>query len=312
MSAHEPMDPNCIACSTAPSIERIIDGRPRDLGGFAVTRVLPSIGRRQVGPFIFFDHMGPADFPPNGGMDVLPHPHICLATVTYLFEGEILHRDSLGSEQIIRPGAINWMTAGRGIVHSERTPVELRRTGFRVHGLQLWIALPKELEESEPDFRHYPAESLPQGDVRGVTVRVLCGSAYGMTSPVRTLSRLVYVECTMPAGAALELPLEEERAAYVVEGSISCGAERATSGRMLVFARGSSPVLRAESEARVVLIGGDALDGPRHIYWNFVSSSKERIEQAKVDWREGRFPKVPGDESEGIPLPEDAPKNERV
>jgi redox-sensitive bicupin YhaK (pirin superfamily) len=306
MSWTEASDPQCATCPTTPAVARIIDARARDLGGFAVGRVLPSAEQRLVGPFIFFDHMGPAEFPPDTGMDVRPHPHVNLATVTYLFEGEIVHRDSLGSEQTIRPGAINWMTAGRGIVHSERTPAELRRTGFRVHGLQLWVALPKELEETEPDFRHYPAESLPRRDLNGVSVCVMAGSAYGMTSPVRTLSRLLYVEAVMPAGTELAVPPEEERAAYVVDGVIACGAERASAGRMLVFAEGSSPVLRAETRARVVLIGGAPIDGPRHVYWNFVSSSKERIERAKVDWREGRFPKVPGDEEELIPLPDGA------
>lgn len=304
MSFHRPADLDRKRSQAAPSIERIIPGRPRDIGGFTVNRVLPVAGRRMVGPFLYFDHMGPEEFSKGAGMDVLPHPHIHLATLTYLFEGELLHRDSLGSEQIIRPGAINWMTAGRGIVHSERTPEELRRKGSRIHGLQLWVALPMALEESEPEFRHYPAESLPRGEVDGISLRVLAGSAYGMTSPVRTLSRLFYVECVMPAGAELEIPHEEDRAAYVVEGVVRCDEERVEARSMLVFAKGSAPRLRAESEARVVLIGGDTLDGPRYMYWNFVSSSEERIEKAKADWREGRFPKIPGDDGERIPLPE--------
>lgn len=310
MSRHHPNEPDRIR-PLRPSIEKLITSRPRTLGGIPIGRVLPVVGKRQVGPFVFFDQMGPVDLPAGSGIDVGPHPHIGLATVTYLFEGELLHRDSLGSELVIRPGAINWMTAGRGIVHSERTPPELWRTGSRIHGLQIWVALPRDLEEAEPDFVHYPAESLPRGEVNGVEVRVLCGSAYGMSSPVRTASRTLYVECVLPAGAELELPEEEERAAYVVEGEIDCEGERASSGRMLVFAERSAHVVRAVTKARLVVIGGDALDGPRHIHWNFVSSSRERIEEAKSDWREGRFPKVPGDEGEPIPLPEDAPKQDR-
>lgn len=303
MSRRETRHPAGALPSTTP-IERVIDARARELGGVPIGRVLPVVGKRQVGPFVFFDQMGPVELPPGAGIDVDPHPHIGLATVTYLFEGALLHRDSLGSERVIRPGDINWMTAGRGIVHSERTPQELRRMGSRLHGLQLWVALPRDLEEAEPDFVHYPAESLPRGEVGGVELRVLCGSAYGKSSPVRTASRTLYVECVLPAGKELELPNEEERAAYVVEGAIDCEGERAEAGRMLVFAEGSSPVLRPEADTRLVLIGGDALDGPRHIDWNFVASSRERIEQAKADWREGRFPKVPGDAGEPIPLPD--------
>ncbi len=287
-------------------IETIIDAQSRVIDGFPVGRVLPNIKRRMVGPFIFIDHIGPIDAAPGTALDVRPHPHINLATVTYLFEGEILHRDSLGFEQTIRPGAVNWMTAGRGIVHSERTPAELRRTGFRMHGVQLWIALPQEHEEVEPDFRHFPAEALPSVSRGDVHLSVLVGSVYGVTSPVPTLSRLFYVDARLPQGAELSLPNEEERAAFVVEGTISCGEERAEVGRLLAFAPESAPLLRAESDARIMLLGGDALDGPRHIFWNFVSSSKQRIEQAKDDWREGRFPKVPGDDQEFIPLPEGA------
>lgn len=291
-----------------PAVEKLIPSRPHTLGGVPIARVLPVARQRQLGPFVFLDHMGPVDLPAGSGIDVGPHPHIGLAAVTYLFEGALLHRDSLGSERIIRPGDINWMTAGRGIVHSERTPPELRQTGSRLHGLQLWVALPHALEDAEPDFLHYPAESLPRGEVGGASIRVLCGTAYGMTSPVRTASRTLYAECLLPAGVALEVPEEEERAAYVVEGEIDCEGERVSAGHMAVFAKGSSPVLRATTTTRLALLGGDALDGPRHIHWNFVSSSRERIERARADWREGRFPKVPGDEGEPIPLPEDAPK----
>jgi redox-sensitive bicupin YhaK (pirin superfamily) len=283
----------------------VIDARARDLGGFTVGRVLPSAERKLIGPFIFFDHMGPATFPPGRGIDVRPHPHIGLATVTYLFEGEIVHRDSLGSHQPIRPGDVNWMTAGRGIVHSERTGTRLRASGARLDGLQLWVALPRRHEETDPEFHHHPARDLPAVDIAGTKVRVLAGSAFGETSPVRTFSPLFYVDAAMPAGSDLPLPDPyEERAAYVVSGTVECGEQRADRGRMLVFAPGAAVTLRAVSDARVALVGGAPIDGERHIFWNFVASSRERIEQAKRDWREGRFPKVPGDEQEFIPLPE--------
>jgi len=282
-----------------------IDARTRDLGGFTVGRVLPSGARKLIGPFIFFDHMGPATFPPGRGIDVRPHPHIGLATVTYLFEGEIVHRDSLGSHQPIRPGDVNWMTAGRGIAHSERTGSDLRQSGARLDGLQLWVALPLRHEETDPEFHHHPARDLPAVDIAGTKIRVLAGSAFGETSPVRTFSPLFYVDAAMPAGSRLPLPDQyEERAAYVVSGKVECGEQRAERGRMLLFAPGAPATLRAVSDARVALVGGAAIDGERHIFWNFVSSSQARIEQAKRDWREGRFPKVPGDEQEFIPLPE--------
>jgi redox-sensitive bicupin YhaK (pirin superfamily) len=288
-----------------PPLASVIDARTRDLGGFTVARVLPSSARRMVGPFIFFDHMGPADFPPGRGVDVRPHPHIGLATVTYLFEGEIVHRDSLGSHQPIRPGDINWMTAGRGIVHSERTGAELRRTGSRLNGLQLWVALPRQHEQIAPEFHHHPAGDLPCIEIAGSRIRVLAGSAFGERSPVRTLSSLFYADVAMPAGSELPLPEEhEERAAYIVDGVVDCAGERAGRGRMRVWTGGADARLRAVSDARVALIGGAPLDGERHLFWNFVSSSQARIEQAKRDWREGRFPNVPGDEREFIPLPE--------
>ena len=305
MSVLPAIDPTCTTCASTPAIQLILDARPRDIGGFAVQRLLPSSARRLVGPFIFFDHMGPADLPPGTGMDVRPHPHIGLATVTYLFEGEIIHRDTLGSHQPIRPGDINWMTAGRGIAHSERTSPELRRAGSRMNGLQLWVALPLAHEETEPKFHHYPGETLPSIDLAGARARVLAGTAYGVRSPVQTFSPLFYVEVAMPAGSELPVPLEHvERAAYVVAGAIECGAERAEPGRMLVFTPGAQVLLRARADSRLALIGGAPIDGKRNIYWNFVSSSKERIEQAKRDWKEGRFPKIPGDEVEFVPLPE--------
>ena len=267
--------------------------------------MLPSAALRMVGPFTFFDQMGAVVFGQGQGLDVRPHPHIGLATVTYLFEGEILHRDSLGFHQPIRPGDINWMNAGRGIVHSERTPQEHRQNGSRLHGLQLWVALPLAHEEASPSFHHHPGATLPEWDHGGVRLRVLAGTAYEMTSPVETLSPLFYVDAVMSAGSELALPVgHEERAIYVVEGALGCGAERAGAGRMLVFAKEAKVVLRAELATRIVLLGGAPLDGKRYIDWNFVSSSKERLERAKRDWKEGRFPKVPGDDLELMPLPE--------
>ncbi len=297
-------DPSCTTCMTNPAIETIIEGRTRDLGGFTVARLLPAAACRHVGPIVFFDHMGPATLAPGHGIDVRPHPHIGLATVTYLFEGEIVHRDSLGFVQPIEPGAINWMTAGRGIVHSERTGAGPRASGSRLHGVQLWVALPTMHEETDPDFRHHPAATLPEIDVDRARLRILVGSAYGVTSPVRTLSSLFYVEARLPAGGELTMPAApRERAAFVVDGAVSCGDTRVESSRMIVFAPGSRAALRAGSEARLMLLGGAPLDGERHLWWNFVSSSKARIEQAKRDWAEGRFAPVPG-ETESIPLPE--------
>ena len=267
--------------------------------------MLPSPARRLIGPFVFFDHMGPADFAPGHGLDVRPHPHIGLATVTYLFDGEIVHRDSLGSHQSIRPGDINWMTAGRGIVHSERSGLEQRRAGSRLHGLQLWVALPLAHEETEPEFHHHPAATLPSLDLGGAHIRVLAGNAYGKTSPVKTFSPLFYADVLLPAGAELPLLSEHaERAAYVIDGAVCAGQVRSELARMLVFPKSAEVVLRAMADARIILIGGAPIDGARHIWWNFVSSSSARIEQAKRDWREDRFPKVPGDEAESIPLPE--------
>jgi redox-sensitive bicupin YhaK (pirin superfamily) len=302
MSVQPVLDPQC---SRVP-VERatMIDARPRDLGGFEVRRLLPSAARRMVGPFTFFDQMGAVTFPTGQGLDVRPHPHIGLATVTYLFEGEILHRDSLGSQQSILPGDINWMTAGRGIVHSERTPPERRRDGSRLYGLQLWVALPLASEEAAPSFHHYPGTTLPERDHAGVRLRLLAGTAYEMTSPVETLSPLFYADAVMAAGSELALPSgHEERAVYVVQGVLRCGTLRAEAGRMLVFEGEAKPVLAAERVTRVVLMGGAPMDGKRFIDWNFVSSSQERIAQARSDWQEGRFPKVPGDDAEFMPLP---------
>lgn len=293
------------ACTSTAAIETIIEPRLRDLGGFQVRRVLPSVRRRRVGPFVFLDHLGPTEFGAGVGIDVRPHPHIGLATVTYLWEGAILHRDSLGSAQRITPGAINWMTAGRGIVHSERTPPAERARAERVHGIQLWVALPLEHEETVPDFQHHPTHTLPCFERDGTSVRVLAGSAFGQVSPVRVLSPLFYADVWLRAGAEIALPLEyAERAAYLVEGALACGAESLVEPQLLVFHGGIPVTLRAQADTRVLLLGGAELEGTRLLWWNFVSSSSERLELAKRDWKEGRFPLVPGDAEERIPLPD--------
>ena len=288
----------------AGAIIQQITGRQRDLGGFEVRRVLPAFSRQRVGPFIFFDHFGPVTFPPGHGMDVRPHPHIGLATVTYLFEGQMLHRDSLGSLQTIRPGDVNWMVAGRGIVHSERTPADARATGGSMHGLQLWVALPTELEEVEPRFEHRDMATLPVVERAGASLRVIAGSAYGVTAPTGVLSPTLYVDVTLAAGASVAVDGEhEDRAVYVVDGTVECAGQRLQPRAMTVLRPGADVSLSSDARARAVLIGGAPLPGARHIEWNFVSSSRERLERAKDDWRAGRFPKVPGDDVEFIPLP---------
>ncbi len=287
------------------SIEVVITARPRDLGGFSVGRVLPAMQRRLVGPFIFFDHMTRRELAPGHGMDVRPHPHIGLATVTYLFDGEIIHRDSLGSQQAIAPGDVNWMSAGRGIVHSERTGDERRRSGGVVHGIQSWVALPVGDEEAAPHFEHHPRATLPLVERPGARLRILAGHAYGARAPVRVRSPTLYVHAELDAGADLPLPDEhDERAAYVVEGELESEGASYGPGSMLVFRRGANPVVHARGASRVMCLGGAPLEGSRHIFWNFVSSSKERIERAKEEWKSGAFPKVPGDAVEFIPLPE--------
>jgi redox-sensitive bicupin YhaK (pirin superfamily) len=289
-------------------LERVIEQRRRDLGGFEVGRVLPSGARRMVGPFIFFDHMGPVDFPRglSRSVDVRPHPHIGLATVTYLFDGEIMHRDSLGSAQPIQPGAVNWMTAGRGITHSERFE-RARAEGGRIHAIQSWVALPEADEECEPTFVHYGRESLPLIEDGGCRARLLAGAAFGRRAAVATRSPLFYLHAELAAGGSVELPREyPERAAYVATGEVEHDAEAFPAGRMLVFAGSEPVILRASRPATVMLLGGEPL-GERFIEWNFVSSSQARIEQAKADWRAGRMRLPPNDDEEWIPLPQATP-----
>ena len=287
------------------AIDLVIVPRSVDLGGFAVRRALPHVKRRMVGPFIFFDHFGPVEFRAGQGIDVRPHPHIGLATVSFLFDGEIMHRDSLGSAVAIHPGDVNLMTAGRGIVHSERTAPDHRAGGERLHGLQLWVAMPAGDEEIAPSFAHHDQAELPMVAGDGKNVRVVVGSLYGQRSPVPTLCDTIMADAALAPGAVLPIDAQaEERALYVVAGEVDVAGDRFAAGRLLVFRPGDAMTVTAASEARVVLVGGAAMDGPRHVWWNFVSSRKERIEQAKADWKLGRFDTVPGDEKEFIPLPE--------
>lgn len=286
-------------------IDLTITPREKDLGGFTVRRILPYVQRRMLGPFIFLDHMGPAQFAAGRGIDVRPHPHIGLATVTYLFDGSMFHRDSLGSAQEILPGAVNWMTAGRGIAHSERNSDAQRAQARTLHGLQSWVALPKEFEEIAPEFHHHAASSLPEFTSGGVTLRLIAGRAFGYEAPVKTYSPLFYVEARLPAGTQLTLPAEyAERALYLVSGAVRIGEAHIAPHEMPVFGTGETVVIEATLASHLVLLGGEPLAEPRFIDWNFVSSSKERLEHAKAEWKAGRFAKVPGDEREFIPLPE--------
>ncbi len=287
-------------------VELILAARSADLpGGLHVLRALPQARRRMVGPFVFLDQMGPAKFTPGSGMAVGRHPHIGLSTVTYLFEGEALHRDSLGYLQRITPGAVNWMTAGRGIAHSERGTPEGIASGGKLFGIQIWVALPKQFEEQEPTFVHHPADSLPEGADAGVRWRVVAGAWNGARSPVKTHSELFYAVVQVETGAVLCMPADhEERAVYVVEGALDLGTGVLRPGELAVLHRGAEVLLRATEDSRVLVLGGEPLDGPRHIYWNFVSSSKERIEQAKADWRAQSFGAIQ-DEPDYIPLPGD-------
>ena len=284
-----------------------VGGKVHDLGGFSVRRVLPSVACRSVGPFVFLDHIGPGRFEPGNGIDVRPHPHIGLATVTYLFEGALGHRDTLGSVQVIRPGDVNWMTAGRGIAHSERTPPEERAAGHGIHGLQFWVGLPQEAEETAPEFHHHPAASLPEWEQDGVRLRLLVGEAFGRRAPVKVYSPMFYVDARMAAGSRLHVDAPHaERGVLVLSGAVRLGGEPLPAGELAVLQPDVDADIDADDEARLVLFGGAPL-GPRHMWWNFVHSRRERIEQAADDWEAGRFAPVPG-ETEFIPLPERKPK----
>ena len=283
----------------------LIEGQRHELGdGLVVRRMLPSVRARHVGPFVFFDHMGPAIFAPGTGMDVRPHPHIGLATITWLFAGAIRHRDSLGSVADIEPGAINWMTAGRGIVHSERTPPDSRRDGQTLHGVQIWVALPQADAETAPAFHHHPRQALPTIHGPGVDAVLIAGHAYGEVSPVPVFAPMFLLEVKLAAGSELALPQEHaDRAIHVIDGAVDWAGLRVEANRMAVQAGTSAPALRAVQDSRLMLFGGAPLDGDRRLWWNFVASRAERIEQAKSDWLGQRFPRVPGDEDEFIPLP---------
>lgn len=291
---------------TVDAIDTIIIPRARDLGDLEVRRVLPSTQRQMVGPFIFFDQMGPAEFVLGEGLDVRPHPHINLATLTYLFDGEVLHRDSLGTEQIIRPGAVNLMTAGKGIVHSERMDEEYKRQGANLFGLQTWLALPRDNEETAPAFFHHADDELPIIDGGNAHARLVAGSAWGESSPVKTYSDTLFADVTLPPGGSIPVDADhEERAIYSVNGSLSIDGTEFEPGQLLVLRADEAITVtnHGQGKARFALVGGATMDGPRHIWWNFVSSRKERIEQAKAEWKKGRFDTVPGDEEEFIPLP---------
>lgn len=286
------------------AIEATILARPRDIDGFPVRRALPYLRRRSVGPFVFLDQMGPTSLPAGAGLDVRPHPHIGLATVTYLFDGEILHRDSLGSERVIRPGDVNWMIAGRGITHSERSPSADRERGVRLHGIQSWVALPVDHEEMEPRFEHHPAASLPTIALPSVTIDVIAGSALGARSPVSVFSPTLYAQVRFAASGRLDVDAEhEERAVYVVEGAVRVAGQLAEAGALLVLRSGDEIGVTSEGPARLMLLGGARLPEPRSMDWNFVSSRPERLAGARDDWEAGRFPTIPGDDSERAPYP---------
>ncbi|EHJ05036.1 pirin family protein [Marinobacter manganoxydans] len=295
------VEQNCdSADAPCSAIETILSPRVANLGGFSVRRQLPTAKRKMVGPSVFFDEMGPAEFPAGQGLNVLPHPHIGIATVTYLFEGEILHRDSVGSYQPIRPGDINLMVAGSGIAHSERERPEITATDHRLHGLQLWLALPQEHEETAPAFHHYPEDDIPAVEIDGVPVRVMIGSAYGVTSPVLKFSETLYLEATLKTGQTLALPQAPERAVYVASGALRAHGSELPTHSMTIFSRQPGVAITATEDTRIAVIGGEPL-GKRFIEWNFVSSSKARIGTAREDWRAGRFEKVVGDEEAYIP-----------
>lgn len=295
------------------AVEIVITPRAVDLGEMTVRRALPSVQRQMVGPFIFFDEMGPAEFLTDQGVDVRPHPHINLATLTYLLEGRIWHRDSTGADQLIEPGAVNWMRAGRGVVHSERTDDAKKATGQRLFGVQSWMALPEAVEESDPAFLHHAATETPVIEAHGVTARLIAGEAFGAASPLAVASPTLYADAQLAAGAVMPVDAGyDERAVYVLEGEIEIAGDRFARGQLLILRPGDAHAVRAVTAARVMLFGGEPMEGPRWIWWNFVSSRLERIEQAKEEWARGRFDTVPGDEAEFIPLPEGPGKPRRA
>lgn len=311
MSWNPSLEPQCPDAGNIDSIETLIIPRSRDIGGFMVRRALPAPRRQMVGPFIFFDHMGPVEFLSGHGIDVRPHPHIGLATVTYLYSGEFQHRDSLGTDQIIYPGAVNWMIAGRGVTHSERTSAESRRKPHSMAGIQTWVALPERCEDMEPGFEHHGSDALPVIEDEGKIVRIILGDVYGVRAPATTYSAMYYADAVLEAGAKIPLPDEhEDRGIYVVEGSVSIAGDILESGQMVIFRPGDQiTVIAGVSGARLMLLGGETLNKPRYIWWNFVASSHERIEQAKRDWASGdwdngRFRLPPGDDDEYIPAPQ--------
>ena len=311
MSWNPAMAPDCPAAGNLDSIETLIIPRARDIGGFEVRRALPSARRQMVGPFIFFDQFGPAEFITEGGIDVRPHPHIGLGTVTYLYRGEFQHRDSLGTDQMIHPGAVNWMLAGRGVTHSERTSAETRRRPHSLFGIQTWVALPEDREDLPPAFEHHGRDALPFLQSEGVEARLILGTAWGERAPVTIQSEIFYADIVLAPAAHVPLPDgHEDRGLYITEGSVLIAGEEFEEGRMMVFRPGDRISLRAGSRgARLMALGGETLTGPRYIWWNFVSSSREKLEEAKkawraADWEGGPFRLPPGDDAEFIPAPE--------
>ncbi|MEM6462460.1 MAG: pirin family protein [Pseudomonadota bacterium] len=311
MSWNPAIEPQCPSAGSVDSIETLIVPRARDLGGFEVRRALPSPKRQLVGPFIFFDQMGPAEFLTNQGIDVRPHPHIGLATVTYLYEGEFQHRDSLGTNQMIYPGEVNWMIAGNGVTHSERTSEETRQGASKLFGIQTWVALPENAEETEAGFEHHGQEALPFLTGEGKEVRLIIGNAWGERAPTKTFTDMFYADVVMEADATIPMPdNHEDRGVYITQGSVEIAGDRYEAGQMMVFRPGDDITVKAgPTGARLMMLGGETLNGPRYIWWNFVASSKEKIEAAKEawaegDWEHGRFQLPPDDRGEFIPLPD--------
>lgn len=312
MSWNPTLEPDCPEAGKLDSIETLIIPRARDLGGFEVRRALPSIRRQMVGPFIFFDQMGPAEFITEAGIDVRPHPHIGLGTVTYLYQGEFEHRDSIGTHQMIYPGEVNWMLAGQGVTHSERTSAETRKGPSRLFGIQTWVALPEDREDMAPDFEHHGKAALPLLDYAGAEARLILGTGWGATSPVTMQSEIFYADVTLAPGAAFPLPDDhEDRGLYITSGAIEIAGERFEAGRMMVFRPGDRITVKAGPEgARLMALGGETLNGPRYVWWNFVSSSPEKIEAAKAAWKAEDFSGGPfhlpvGDTEEFIPITPD-------